>query len=88
MKIRIAENIKNLRKAHFLRTIFTLIGQKEYFGGLVMTKIPHALCGESNAFLEERMEKAVLPTVLQIQEYVTGIDGQAPLSARLERDFE
>ena len=77
-----------LRKAHFLRTIFTLIGQKEYFGGLVMTKIPHALCGESNAFLEERMEKAVLPTVLQIQEYVTGIDGQAPLSARLERDFE
>lgn len=75
-------------KARLLRFVFTLIGQKEYFGGLIMTEDPHPRCQESNGFLEERMEKAVLPAAAIIAEYVGAIDTKEALNPRLFRDFE
>jgi len=75
-------------KAAMLRFIFSLIGQKEYFGGLIMTEETHILCRESDTFLEERMGKAVLPAAQLIVEYVSKIDTKEPLNKRLSRNFE
>lgn len=76
------------RKARFLKTFFTLIGQKNNLGGLVMTGVPHPECAESREFLTERLEHTAELAAQIICEYVAAIDTKEPLSARLERDFE
>lgn len=75
-------------KAKLLKTVFAIIGQKEYFGGLIMTEEPHTHCQESNAFLEERLTKAVEPAARMIEAYVAAIETKEALSLRLARDFE
>ncbi len=75
-------------KEHFLRAVFTLIGQKKGLGGLIMNGIPNPSCKESCRFLEKRMEQAVGPAVRVIREYVEGIEGEEPLSQRLHRNYE
>jgi len=79
---------KSPAKARFLKTMFALMGQKKNLGGLVMDGVPNPGCGESREFLQERLNRAVLPAAREIEDYVSKIDGQESLSARLDRDFE
>lgn len=75
-------------KAKLLRAISVLSGQEKGMGGLIMDGIPNPKCRESRGFLEERMNHAVQAAVTVIREYVRGIEGNEPLSPRLDRDYE
>lgn len=83
-----AMQCKNRYKAGILRGLFALAGQKKNLGGLVMDGFPNPSCQESNDFLRERLNQAVLPTVAEIRDYVQKVGGEDALSERLNRDFE
>ncbi|MCI8418243.1 MAG: zinc dependent phospholipase C family protein [Lachnospiraceae bacterium] len=76
------------KKEHLLRFLFGLIGQRAYFGGMLMTGRTHIKCEASNSFLEQRLEDAVETAVALIEEYTDKIETQQALSRRFMRDFE
>ncbi len=75
-------------KEWILRFLFGLIGQRAYFGGMLMTGRPHIRCEASNSFLEQRLLDAVETAVELICEYAEKIETDQELSPRFRRDFE
>ena len=75
-------------KELLLRTLFFLIGQKDYFGGMLMTGRVNKRCDGSRLFLTQRLEDSVETAVELICEYAGKISTLEPLSARFDRDFE
>ncbi|MCI8853383.1 MAG: zinc dependent phospholipase C family protein [Lachnospiraceae bacterium] len=71
-----------------LRALFCLIGQKDYFGGMLMTGRENQRCQGSRLFLAQRLEDSVETAVALICEYAGKISTAEPLSARFHRDFE
>ena len=54
----------------------------------VSVELFHPGCGESNDFLEERMEASVETAVQEIVNYSRVLEGKGLLSIRLYRDYE
>ena len=79
---------KSAGKARAMTAFFTLLGQKKGLAGLIMTDEPDPKCAESRKALKERMDWAVKPAAEEIVNYVRAIQGEDPLSVRLNRDFE
>mgnify|MGYP005773460497 FL=1 len=75
-------------KRRILRTVSRVTGQDKELGGLIMDGIVHPGCGESNDFLEERMEASVETAVQEIVNYSRVLEGKGLLSIRLYRDYE
>ncbi len=79
---------RSRRKKNVLRNFFRLIGEEKGIGGLIMDGEVNLDCQESDLFLEERLEKAVLTAVEEIGNYSSVLDGEGLLSARLYRNYE
>lgn len=75
-------------KRSVLRKLSRIMGQDESIGGLIMHGQVHPRCGESDLFLEERLEKSVGLAVEEIVHYGRTLDGKGLLSMRLYRNYE
>lgn len=75
-------------KARFLKTVSHITGQDKELGGLISDGTVNPKCKESREELTRRLYAAVAPTAVQICRLVEGINGDEPLSERLNRNFE
>lgn len=64
------------------------MGQDNGIGGLIMDGEVHPFCAESDHFLKERMEHAVLTAVDEIQKYARVLRLGGLLSDRLYQNYE
>lgn len=71
-----------------LRMLSRVTGQDKNIGGLIMDGKVHQGCGESNRFLDERLEHSVQIAVDEILKYSRVLDLGGLLSERLYRDYE
>ncbi len=79
---------RHIGKRLFLKIFSRIAGQDKGIGGLIMDGCVHPVCQESNHFLRERMEHAVLSAVDEIQKYSRVLDVGGLLSDRLYQNYE
>lgn len=79
---------KNPVKRLGLKIISRVTGQDNNIGGLIMDGKVHPVCAESDCFLLERMEHAVLTAVDEIQKYDRVLESGGLLSDRLYQNYE
>lgn len=75
-------------KRAVLKMLSRITGQDKKLGGLIMDGKVHTECGESDRFLEKRMEHAVMIAADEIRKYSRVLDKGGLLSDRLYRDYE
>ena len=75
-------------KRLFMRMFSRIAGQDKNIGGLIMDGQVHPFCRESDCFLEERMDHAVLTAVDEIQKYGRVLEMGGLLSDRLYQNYE
>ncbi len=71
-----------------LKSISRVAGQDKNIGGLIMDGRVHPVCAESNRFLKERMEHAVLTAADEILKYRRVLEMGGLLSERLYQNYE
>ncbi len=79
---------RNPIKRLFLKIVSRVMGQDNGIGGLIMDGEVHPFCAESDHFLKERMEHAVLTAVDEIQKYARVLRLGGLLSDRLYQNYE
>ncbi|MFG6330801.1 MAG: zinc dependent phospholipase C family protein [Lachnospiraceae bacterium] len=79
---------RNPVKRIMLRMISRVMGQDHGLGGLIMDGSVHPFCEESDRFLKERMEHAVLTAVDEIRKYARVLRTGGLLSDRLYQNYE
>ncbi|MCI8824072.1 MAG: zinc dependent phospholipase C family protein [Lachnospiraceae bacterium] len=79
---------RNPIKRLFLKIISRVMGQDNGIGGLIMDGKVHPFCAESDHFLEDRMEHAVLTAVDEIKKYARVLRTGGLLSDRLYQNYE
>lgn len=71
-----------------MKTLSRITGQDKNIGGLIMDGRVHPECGESDWFLEERLEQAVKLAAEEIEHYDRVLEQGGLLSERLYRNYE
>lgn len=71
-----------------MKTLSRVTGQDKNIGGLIMDGRVHPECGESDWFLEERLEQAVKLAAEEIEHYDRVLEQGGLLSERLYRNYE
>lgn len=79
---------RNFVKRLGLKMVSRVTGQDNSIGGLIMDGQVHPVCAESNRFLKERMEHAVLTAVDEIERYARVLERGGLLSDRLYQNYE
>lgn len=75
-------------KRGMMRLLSRVMGLDRGVGGLIMDGKVHPFCHESNHFLEERMDHAVLTAVDEIEKYARVLSFGGLLSDRLYQNYE
>lgn len=75
-------------KRLFLKILSRIAGQDNSIGGLIMDGCIHPVCRESNRFLRDRMQHAVLMAIDEILKYGRVLEVGGLLSDRLYQNFE
>ncbi len=79
---------RNPIKRLALKIVSRVSGQDKGIGGLIMDGKVHEVCGESDRFLRDRMEHAVLTAADEIQKYSRVLESGGLLSDRLYQNYE
>lgn len=79
---------RNPVKRGVLKMVSRVMGQDQGIGGLIMDGNVHPFCEESDRFLEERMDHAVLTAVDEMQKYARVLSSGGLLSDRLYQNYE
>lgn len=79
---------RNPIKRLLLKIISRVMGQDNGIGGLIMDGKVHPFCAETNHFLKERMDHAVLTAVDEIEKYARILRTGGLLSDRLYQNYE